>query len=271
MKTILLLIFGFMITFACFAKEHNDLSLVPRGSFKVQDANVPRTLSIDNFWMSNEITNKEFREFFTQIKNSPDDSLAWLDISGMRSGKTNKPRIVKVAYSAILDQLMDEAAWKTVVETGDYFTHPKYDNYPVVGVTFNGAKYYCIWRTKEENKNSKLKKKDAQIDYRLPTSHEWDYASTFAPLKSSNHTTKALHQVKEGAQNKLGLFNLNGNVAEWTSTSDSNDQYKVVKGSSWKSGSNKARQEIVKANKAKDYIGFRIVRSELAYPVPDEK
>ena len=32
-----------------------------------------------------------------------------------------------------------------------YYTHPAFDDYPVVGVDWFAAKYFCNWRTKHKN------------------------------------------------------------------------------------------------------------------------
>lgn len=73
-----------------------------------------------------------------------------------------------------------------------------------------------------------------------------------------------LHEVLKGEKNELGLFNLNGNVAEWTSSSPGDDDLgsKYVIGYSWKSDVNSQFMEPVPTEKATDYIGFRIVKSK---------
>jgi len=263
MKTTLLLILGLLISFTAFSKKGKEFKFVPSGSFDIQANNTHQTIFVDNFWMSNEITNKEFRQFFNQIKNTPNDSMVWFDLLSLKNGIMNKPKIIKVAYSDIFDKLMDESALKTIFGKGDYFTNPKYDNYPVVGVTWEGAKFYCIWLTKEENKKLNRQDNEMQMDYRLPTLYEWEYALSFCDSKSIVDS-KELHPIDNGDKNKLGLFNLNSNVSEWTSSSGSNDgsAYKVVvKGGSWKNGSKNSQQELVLPDKGTNYIGFRIVQS----------
>lgn len=261
MKTTLLLTLGIAIALSGFSQKNNDFTLVPRGSFTVKEGITPKTISVDNFWMSNEITNKEFRQFYNQIKNSPNDSIEWIDISSMKDGNMNKPKVIKEAYSNVLGKLMSESAWKSIVEKGDYFINPNYDNYPVVGVTWEGARYYCIWRTKEENKTNKGQNKVTK-DYRLPTEYEWEYAMSYKD-QASITPAKELHKVNQGDRNKLGLLNLEGNVTEWTISSGSNEKLapKVVKGSSWKNDSKANQPELVLPNKGTDYIGFRVVCS----------
>lgn len=264
MKTCSLFILCLMISSVIFSQNNTKLNLVPKGSFDVTINGNKQTVTVDNFWMSNEITNKEFRKFFNQVKESPNDSMEWIDNPSMNNGKLSKPKVMKVAYSNILNKLMNDTAWKTIFENKDYFINPKYDNYPVVGVTWEGANYYCIWRTNEENKKLKGKKEVMQMVYRLPTQYEWEYACSFIASKSIS-TTNELHPINKGDKNKLGLQNLYNNVAEWTSSSGLADglTQKVVKGSSWKSTSNENQLELVLPNCGTDYIGFRIVRPDL--------
>lgn len=52
----------------------------------------------------------------------------------------------------------------------NYFWHPAFDYYPVVGVSFHQAQAYCHWKTKEVFKNT-------YASVRLPTEAEWEYAA----------------------------------------------------------------------------------------------
>ena len=134
-----------------------------------------------------------------------------------------------------------------------YFSHPSYSEYPVVGVTWKQAVAFCHWRTNNSNFYlNKGNKKDEKIDgiYRLPTEAEWEYAArgnsktnamypwgspytrtkegrllaNFKPgrgdyfggdAKNDNiYTTK----VQSFTENGYRLFDMAGNVAEWTSS-----------------------------------------------------
>lgn len=73
------------------------------------------------------------------------------------------------------------AASKSLVEV--YFWHPAYENYPIVGITYDQALAFCHW------KNKLLKLKLAAYPeiarfvkgYRLPTRYEWEYVNKVLP------------------------------------------------------------------------------------------
>jgi formylglycine-generating enzyme required for sulfatase activity len=201
--------------------------------------------------------------------------------------------------------------------TMKYFSHVGFDDYPVVGVTWKQAKAFCQWRTDLKSTfNSRFKETPAH-DYRLPTETEWEMAArggllntmypwgsyytrnqkgcfvaNFKPLRGNyvadSPTTTTAMKVGEFDPNPYGLYDMAGNVAEWTSTafyesaydivSDLNPelQYnakpddppimkrKVIRGGSWKDMAYFIRtstRTYEYQDTAKSYIGFRCVRT----------
>ena len=169
-----------------------------------------------------------------------------------------------------------------------YFSSANYNDYPVVGVTWEQAEAFCAWRT-----NYLLKGMGAQARfiqrYRLPTEVEWEYA---ARGKEGNpYPWEGIEaKSKEGCfyANSNGLYDMAGNVAEWTSTvyteagveamNDLNptlqynaakeDPYRLkkksVRGGSWKDPESFIRsawRTWEYQNQPRCYIGFRCVRS----------
>ncbi|HQK37006.1 MAG TPA: SUMF1/EgtB/PvdO family nonheme iron enzyme [Bacteroidales bacterium] len=198
-----------------------------------------------------------------------------------------------------------------------YFWHPAYDNYPVVGVTWKQATAFCIWRTKYLNDALQRDGRYFVHDYRLPTESEWEYAArggldlsmypwggmytrnykgcflaNFKPLRGNYADDGGVTTMKVGSfePNEWGLYDMAGNVAEWTAnaydesayifTHDLNPDYKynakpddppsmkrkVIRGGSWKDiayylqcGTRSYEYQ----DTAKSYIGFRCVRTYL--------
>ena len=194
-----------------------------------------------------------------------------------------------------------------------YFSNPAYNDYPVVGVTWEQANAFCAWRTEYLLKGLGPAARYVQR-YRLPTEAEWEYAARgkdqnefpwdnedvasgrgcfFANFKPDNgNYTKdgnlITSRVGIYSSNTNGLFDMAGNVAEWTSTiyteagveamNDINPQLKYnaaiedpyrlkkksVRGGSWKDPESYIRSAWRSSeyqNQPRSYIGFRCVRS----------
>ncbi|SEG49382.1 protein involved in gliding motility GldK [Halpernia humi] len=196
-----------------------------------------------------------------------------------------------------------------------YFWRKAYDFYPVVGVTWDQARAYCNFKTKlKSDYNESLKKKKQKpMAFRLPTEAEWEYAAkggienatypwggpyltddrgcylaNFKPKrgnyiedeKKGTYTYTA--PVKSFQRNGYGLYDMAGNVAEWTESPYSNSTYqfsstlnpylsnqayrdvkKSVRGGSWKDVSYllmTGYRDWERKDSARSYIGFRTVQ-----------
>lgn len=202
--------------------------------------------------------------------------------------------------------------------TQKYFWHPAYDNYPVVGVNWKQARAFCVWRT--ELLNAHLKNKKGGVDlaeFRLPTEAEWEWASrggytlnpypwggpytrnekgcflaNFKPLRGNYIADGGIRTVIAAhyPPNDWGLYDMSGNVAEWTNSAfdpasynftwDMNPNYtynakeddppvmkrKVIRGGSWKDIAyflQVTTRTFEYQDTAKCYIGFRCVQPYL--------
>ena len=154
----------------------------------------------------------------------------------------------------------------------NYFSNPAYNDYPVVGVTWEQANAFCAWRTSYLLRGLGAEARFVQR-YRLPTEAEWEYA---ARGKDQNEFPWDNEQVKSGegcfyanfkpdrgnytkdgnlitskvgiyGTNSNGLFDMAGNVAEWVNdwysayptvsqenyTGPVEGKYKGIRGGGW--------------------------------------
>ncbi len=125
-------------------------------------------------------------------------------------------------------------------------------NYPVIGVSWYGAVAYCNWLSKQENLTPAydldvwaLKDKPENLEgYRLPTLIEWEYVArggkhgnptmfagsnsleevawyknnSGAPGNSNLFYSRGTMPVGMKSGNELGIFDMIGNVSEWTNS-----------------------------------------------------
>ena len=202
--------------------------------------------------------------------------------------------------------------------TEKYFWHVAYDHYPVVGVNWSQAKAFCIWRTEKLNNYLRSQKGETVLsEFRLPTEAEWEWAArggnhlnpypwggpytrndrgcflaNFKPLRGNYIADGGLTTVIVGhyPPNDWGLYDMAGNVAEWTNSAfdpisynftwDMNPNYtynakdsdppimkrKVVRGGSWKDIAyylEVTTRSYEYQDTAKCYIGFRCIQPYL--------
>ncbi len=194
-----------------------------------------------------------------------------------------------------------------------YFSHPSFGNYPVVGVSWKQANAFCEWRTQYLNGFLESKKRNSESDFRLPTEAEWEYAArggrsqapypwggyylrnkkgcllaNFKPGRGNYPEDGGFYTVRADAYwpNDFGLYNMAGNVGEWTSSLYYEGAYnfqhdmnpdirwnakdsdpprmkrKVIRGGSWKDVGyflQNAARNYEYQDTAKSYIGFRCV------------
>ena len=200
-----------------------------------------------------------------------------------------------------------------------YFCLGGYSDYPVVGVSWEQANAFSNWRTDYLRRS--LGKEGVYVEpYRLPTEAEWEYAAragvnenkypwdgdlTMSDDKGcfyANFKPNEGNYVKDGqlitsrvgtySPNDFGLYDMAGNVSEWTSTAftesvgklqnDLNPEYrydaakedpykmkrKIIRGGSWKDVAHNIRSDLRMweyQNEQRSYIGFRNVRSQIGF------
>lgn len=187
------------------------------------------------------------------------------------------------------------------------------EGYPAIGMTQLAAVKFCEW----------LSAMTGHF-YRLPTEAEWEYACRAGSSTAYNfgnnlddlesyawfdqNSEEAYHKIGTKKPNTWGLYDMHGNVAEWTLDQYDSTAYgkrnsvtvnplekgttvypKVVRGGSWVDGPEKlrsaARQASSKTWKKRDpqmpkskwwhtdapFVGFRVVRPEYTPSLESQK
>lgn len=135
MKATILFVVGLLISLSSFsqnlkknAQDPKGMILVPGSTYVAEiGPGITRDVKVDDFWMSNEITNKEFRNFYEDIINNPNDTITWVDLSKMKrtsDGKMTKPVVVKEAYKDIAPKIIDLSVCNSIPNKENYFTDP---------------------------------------------------------------------------------------------------------------------------------------------------
>ncbi|WP_183577392.1 SUMF1/EgtB/PvdO family nonheme iron enzyme [Mucilaginibacter sp. X5P1] len=205
-----------------------------------------------------------------------------------------------------------------------YFSHPAYRNYPVVGVTWRQARAFTVWRTRYNDSYKDSHHLPHRLPYELPSEAQFEYAArggrigtdypwggpyiknakgcllaNFKPGRGNYSDDGGAYtvNVRSYFPNDYGLYNMAGNVAEWTSStfnpsastfvSDMAPTYeyeakasdpeelkrKVVKGGSWKDVGyflQNSSRSYEYQDTAKSYIGFRCVTSFMGRDIRDK-
>jgi len=201
----------------------------------------------------------------------------------------------------------------------DYFWHEAYTEYPVVGISWEQASAFAHWRTMYKNNYEKQSKNGQRVaNFRLPSEAEWEYAArgglqsatypwggpytmdsegcflaNFKPNRGDYAADDALYTVEAKSfwPNDYGLYNMAGNVSEWTRSSydkgayefdsglnpninDTTNVRKVVRGGSWKDAAYFLRvstRDYEIKDKKRSYIGFRTVQDYLGEDGVDDR
>lgn len=281
-------------------------------------------LLADMYYTGDDVYNGNYSEINTSLLNYNYD---FFDTPAAASDRGKSPRnkfIQKRVVSVYPDTLVwvrDFAYSYNEPMARNYFWHPSFDNYPAVGVTWAQADAFCNWRTLIWNK---YRPEESHSEgFRLPFEAEWEYAArgghelapypwggyglrntkgcllaNFKPGRGNYPEDGGHYTVKADAYfpNDYGLFNMAGNVAEWTRTAFAENAYsfyhdmnpdfrydatdddpasykrKVIRGGSWKDIGYFLRTDVRHweyQDSAKSYIGFRCVLPHLGRSMND--
>ena len=199
-----------------------------------------------------------------------------------------------------------------------YNWFPAFNKYPVVGVNWHQANAFCDWRTHLWKTERERMHQYFEGKFTLPNEMQWEWAArggrneapfpwggpyivnkkgcylaNFKPQRGNYAADGGLYTVPVDRYypNDYGLYNMAGNVSEWTSSSYFTTSYqtvadinpnidykiretdanwmkrKVVRGGSWRDVVfylQVSTRDYEYADTAKSYIGFRCIYQEIA-------
>lgn len=312
-----------------YAEVIETMYLAPEERFQGGRAIDARQLNYQYFWLDRELAAKKSNRFSLDLGDQDGDGSEFGYRDYIKDGKAASDRS-SFFKSEVVNIYPDTLVWVadfTYSFNGqmhdNYFWHPAYDDYPVVGVSWKQAQAFCNWRTGYRNGYLKKNKEFQENEFRLPTEAEWEYAArggreltvypwggpyttnskgcflaNFKPSRGNLTADGGFHPLKVTSYeaNGYGLFEMGGNVAEWTSSAfdeaasayvaDFNPDFqynasdddsetlkrKVIRGGSWKDIAaymQVGQKDYEYQDTSKSYIGFRTVQSFLGRDAGD--
>jgi formylglycine-generating enzyme required for sulfatase activity len=233
MKRITLSLFCLIVLTAASRSEETPQGMVyvPAGEFRMggngaEDENPVHTVYLDAFYMDEtEVTVGQFSEFLNEMGNQEEGGVPWLNVEDLHA--------------------------KTRVVDGRFVPFEGFEDYPIMMVSWYGARAYSDWAEK-----------------RLPTEAEWEKAARggieespypWGEEESYEHGNvygmsgadrwEKTSPVKSFPPNGYGLYDMAGNAWEWCAdwydpayyerSPEKNPKgpkegtYKVLRGGSW--------------------------------------
>jgi formylglycine-generating enzyme required for sulfatase activity len=276
---------------ACTGLSDDKMVWVPGGSFVMGDdphypeEGPPRAVSVKGFWIdAHEVTNAQFAAF---VKATGYTTMAERDPPKLEGAP---PEMLKPGSAVFNTPSQQDPSWWRWVP-GAQWRHPSgpqesivgRDHEPVVQIAWQDAEAYARWAGKE-----------------LPSEEQWEYAARAGaatppepldtkgqpqanyyqgafPVKNLN-TDGYIGRAPVGCfkPNAFGLYDMIGNVWEWTSArgsrADASEPVNVIKGGSYLCAANycaryrPAARQFQERGLGTDHIGFRLVDGARAGP-----
>ena len=244
---------------------------------EISVAGTPFTMGETGYVTPHQVTlTKDFRMSKYQVTNT--QYAAFLNAAGIAGSSgygegtvsyTNNSGFLQIDQT---QKFIYTDNWGVKYDNGKWVAQTGYENYPVIMVTWYGAKAYADW-----------------IGGSLPTEAQWEYACRAGTTTawsygdsengdymwySSNSDSKT-HEVGTKKPNDYGLYDMHGNVFEWCSdwygdydsgaatdpTGPNTGSNRVLRGGSWDYDAQLCRsayRDDYNPDSADNYVGFRV-------------
>ena len=259
--------------------------LIPGGRYIYSQPEPKGTaVPVPDLWFAKyPVTNRQYRSFIGFLGGKPVENTQALSLKAYRQELRELANSGDNAVKGF-DKYLKEETDLVKRFTSQYDDNRKFnkDEQPVAGVSWYGARAYCLWLSMLSGE-----------EYRLPTEQEWEWAAGGWLMRKEPDRQKAMvveypwgdkpkptpkhanYGENEGATTPVGrypdgstpegLYDMAGNVWEWMENwYDSKIQKPSLRSGSWVANAGMLRcsaRNYNDPNNRTNDIGFRIVRS----------
>jgi len=202
---------------------------------------------------------------------APED-MVYIEGGTYRIGSDTGPRVEGPAHDCTVDSLFIDAYPVTNFEYKQFRPNHDYPrgkgDHPVTNVSWFDAQAYAEWRGKRLPTEAEW-----EVAARGHTTHRWPWGNEFAELKCNTDSQGTVEvEFYPLGQSSMGVFDLCGNVWEWTSdwyqpypgnassAAPAPHMYRAIRGGSWRTTPHQAtctsRQKLLPGTRGDD-VGFR--------------
>lgn len=187
-----------------------------------------REVWLDEFKIGKfSVTNREFAEFVDESGYKTEaETYGWSYVFvGLLDEETKKKKVTGVASTAPWWSAIEGANWRR--PTGNFQTIDDLLDHPVVHVSYNDALQFCNWSGYKLPSEAQWEKasRGGLVGARYPWGNEFlvdgninanIWQGEFLPLTDSLNVFHGTFPVDSFLPNDFGLYNMVGNVWEWT-------------------------------------------------------
>ena len=201
----------------------------------------------------------------TIFRDCPDcPEMVVIPAGSFEMGEQNNGHVISVAAFAMGKTEVTQAQWKALMRRNPSDHKQCGDDCPVESVSWEEVQSFVDLLNEKTGKQ-----------YRLASAAEWEYAcraggkhrycgtaDAYSSAWHKGNSGQGPHSVATLQPNAFGLYDMNGNVGEWTA--DGKDKYYMVRGGAYRDDLDQLYPHLrdeTYINRKESYIGFRLVRT----------
>ncbi len=266
--------------------DNIKLIKIPSGVYSSGEPELEKYIEYDYMMMKYPVTNTQYIEYLKEASENGDITITSQSVTGYYKGDKNWPSGIYefVDFNDADSRIGFNPPYEFVIKW-NWFGGQKegYDHHPLIEVTWFGANAFAEYYgmrlpTREEWEKAARANKGYQFPWGnnfdstkvnfINSGDIYDNGTTPVGFYNGEHNTSNSHSP-------YGIYDMCGNVWEWTSSWKNQSPGKVIKGGSWQSKPNTTSDGFVKyyefytwfeptngysPNNSSNEIGFRCVK-----------